>query len=146
MLYRYGIINSSCFSRYSKVYLDNYDGRGAPQTGKCSHFSEHSAMVRISTKSQPSWRTLTKTKSRYLIFFIVSPLMFLLLESPNFFTDPVPSDLLVKFLTLSVEPSTEDTFEKSQNFKCSKRQLSMKILALKIVAFWKWDLETIESK
>lgn len=64
----------------------------------------------------------------------------------NFFADPVPSDLLVKFLTLSVEPSAEDTFEKARNFKCSKRQLSMKILALKIVAFWKWDLETIESK
>lgn len=62
------------------------------------------------------------------------------------FVDPVPSDLLIKFLTLSVEPLSEEATEKTKNFKCTKRALSMKILALKIVAFWKWNLEMIETK
>ncbi|XP_065215159.1 integrator complex subunit 8 [Planococcus citri] len=66
------------------------------------------------------------------------------LKKPN--PDPVPSDLLVRFLTLSVEPAAEDMLEKTKNFKCSKRHLSMKVLALKIVAYWKWNLEVIESK
>lgn len=75
--------------------------------------------------------------------------------------DPSPTELIIKFLTISTEQSTGREPEiiveigdsekpkeivKPQSTKLNKRSRALKILALKIAAYLNWDLSILESK
>lgn len=74
--------------------------------------------------------------------------------------DPSPTELIIKFLAISIEQSTGREPEvveivdsekpkevvKPQSSKLSKRSRALKILALKIAAYLNWDLNILESK
>nr|XP_018903528.1 PREDICTED: integrator complex subunit 8 [Bemisia tabaci] len=79
------------------------------------------------------------------------------LKKPN--PDPSPTELITKFLTISLESAPPqpmevelidgekpgpDAFNAAP--KLSRRQLALKILAVKTFAFLKWDLDVIETK
>uniref|UniRef100_A0A1B6FX52 INTS8 TPR repeats domain-containing protein n=1 Tax=Cuerna arida TaxID=1464854 RepID=A0A1B6FX52_9HEMI len=67
--------------------------------------------------------------------------------------DPSPTELICKFLTISADISVgkdililEPDSELEDKTKPNRRSQGLKILALKIAAFLKWDLETLELK
>lgn len=66
------------------------------------------------------------------------------LKNPN--GDPTPTELITKFLTLSLseKPSNGETITVI-NQKPSKRCLALKILALKVAAHLKWNLDIFEK-
>ncbi|XP_046611926.1 integrator complex subunit 8 isoform X1 [Neodiprion virginianus] len=70
------------------------------------------------------------------------------------FPDPSPTDLIVKFMTINLEQRDSDvktvdvdTNEQMQNLnKWSLKNLALKILSLKVAAYLKWDLDSLETK
>ncbi|XP_073976542.1 integrator complex subunit 8 [Rhodnius prolixus] len=68
----------------------------------------------------------------------------------NVNADPTPTELILKFLTTSqAEKFTENGSENKLNTinqNSSKRCLLLKILALKVAAFLRWDFEIFENK
>ncbi|XP_066992327.2 integrator complex subunit 8 [Anabrus simplex] len=68
-------------------------------------------------------------------------------------TDPSPLDLIVSFLGVCPEKKDSEEVESTDSHnnadiskKRSLRHLALKILALKVAAYLKWDLSVIESK
>ncbi|XP_024084779.1 integrator complex subunit 8 [Cimex lectularius] len=65
----------------------------------------------------------------------------------NTCADPPPTELIVKFLTLSLtEKQIEPGAETNGPQRLSKRCQALKILALQVAAYLKWDLELFENK
>lgn len=74
----------------------------------------------------------------------------------HFVSDPSPTDLIIKFMTINLEQRDNnetkivdiDGIETKQPAPCkwSHKNLALKILSLKVAAYLKWDLDTIETK
>lgn len=70
-------------------------------------------------------------------------------------SDPSPTDLMIKFMTINLEQRDcdikiidIDATELKQIVpnKWSHKNLALKILSLKVAAYLKWDLDTLEMK
>ncbi|XP_058460613.1 integrator complex subunit 8 [Malaya genurostris] len=88
-------------------------------------------------------------------------LWFEFLLKPNLLTkhlsrpvsDPTATELITQFLSISPENQNPnelnspeaDSMNKNEGLKYSKKQLALKILALKVAAFLRWDLEVLEK-
>lgn len=88
-------------------------------------------------------------------------LWFEFLLKPNLLTkhltkpspDPSPTDLITQFLSIAPENQNQnelnspeaDSMNKNEGLKYSKKQLALKILALKVAAFLRWDLDVLEK-
>ncbi|XP_053669631.1 integrator complex subunit 8 [Anopheles nili] len=68
--------------------------------------------------------------------------------------DPSPTDLITQFLSIAPDgqnqtpdaaPPDPEGPHKSEGLKYNKKQLALKILALKVAAFMRWDLDKLES-
>jgi integrator complex subunit 8 len=73
------------------------------------------------------------------------------------FLDPSPTELIIKFMAIAPDlpierppPLCNDNDQavepKKDEIKRSKKSLALKIMTLKIAAFLKWDLDTLEAK
>uniref|UniRef100_A0A182YDD3 INTS8 TPR repeats domain-containing protein n=1 Tax=Anopheles stephensi TaxID=30069 RepID=A0A182YDD3_ANOST len=98
-------------------------------------------------------RTVPLSEETILWFeFLLKPaLLTKHLGKPN--PDPSATDLIVQFLSKAPEgqiqtpdltPSDPDGSHKSEGLKYNKKQLALKVLALKVAAYMRWDLDKLE--
>ncbi|KAL1380727.1 hypothetical protein pipiens_013974 [Culex pipiens pipiens] len=67
--------------------------------------------------------------------------------------DPSPTELITQFLSIAPENQNQnelnspeaDSMNKNEGLKYSKKQLALKILALKVAAYLRWDLGVLEK-
>ncbi|XP_012265327.2 integrator complex subunit 8 [Athalia rosae] len=86
--------------------------------------------------------------------FLLNPsLLYEYLSKP--LPDPSPTDLMIKFMTINFEQRENDVKaieadpnepKQSTPHKWSLKNLALKILSLKVAAYLKWDLDTLETK
>lgn len=68
-------------------------------------------------------------------------------------SDPSPTELITQFLSIAPENQNQnelnspeaDSMNKNEGLKYSKKQLALKVLALKVAAFLRWDLDVLEK-
>ncbi|XP_052860400.1 integrator complex subunit 8 [Anopheles cruzii] len=101
-------------------------------------------------------RTVPLSEETILWFeFLLKPtLLTKHLNKPN--PDPSPTDLIIQFLSITPEgqnphdvsttPPDPETSgpQKSDGLRYTKKQLALKVLALKVAAFIRWDLDQLE--
>uniref|UniRef100_A0A182QPP1 INTS8 TPR repeats domain-containing protein n=1 Tax=Anopheles farauti TaxID=69004 RepID=A0A182QPP1_9DIPT len=98
-------------------------------------------------------RTVPLSEETILWFeFLLKPsLLTKHLGKPN--PDPSPTDLITQFLskapegqsqTTDVAPPDSDASHKPDGLRYTKKQLALKILALKVAAYMRWDLDKLE--
>lgn len=86
------------------------------------------------------------------VFFVLFYYSFLFIYL--FKTDPSATELLIKFLYSSMErpkdlPSIDidDLMDNSKiEYRKRKKYECLKILAMKIVSFWQWDLNILQTR